>query len=103
MKREREQRANGLGMSICFYWDGGWGPRVSKSHSLMVNLKQEWEFKRGGEMGEKRETSGPNGQLSKPTKIYQRSLSGGRCPGCSSSSVASNLFIQDRYTLFFKN
>ena len=40
---EREKERKGLG--FCFYWDRGWGPRVSWGHFLLASLKHEWEFK----------------------------------------------------------
>ena len=35
--REGKGRENGLG--FCSYWSAGWRPRVSRAHSLLVNLK----------------------------------------------------------------
>ena len=28
-----------VGLGFCFYWDWGWGPRISWAHSLLANLK----------------------------------------------------------------
>lgn len=29
---------------FCFYWGGGLGPRISRAHSLLVNLKHRAEI-----------------------------------------------------------
>ena len=60
-----------MGLGFYFYWSQGSGARAP---SLMVNLKQ----KSGNLKGEKKKTSGPNGQLLKSTKTPKhKSLSGG--------------------------
>lgn len=30
---------------LCLYWGRGWAPRVSRVHSLLVNLKHEWDLR----------------------------------------------------------
>ena len=52
-------------LQFYFYWCRRWGLRISRGSLFLGEFKtQEWKFKAGRE-----KTSGPNGHLSKSTKI----------------------------------
>lgn len=62
----KDKRACTHGLGFCFYWGTRWGLRISQAHSLLVDLKLKgcnlkWTMRK--------QTSSPNGQLLKSTKI----------------------------------
>lgn len=65
MGRKRK-RAQCRDMGFCFYWGWRWKSKVSP-HSLLVSLKCKSRNLKPGKR--KKKTSGPNGQLSRSTKI----------------------------------
>lgn len=82
---ERKQESGSEGLGFCCFGGLTVGPQGFMG-SLFVNLKHK---SRNLMRGKRKKTSGPNGQLSKSTKIFERSFSGERRPGC----VAGNVFI----------
>ena len=72
------ERASEHGSGVLLLLGSGWGPKVSRFHSLFVSLK----YKNGNLKLRKRKNKWPNGQLSKSTKIFKtKGSSGGRQPG----------------------
>ena len=80
---------SGESSSFFLYWGGGWGPRISRAHSLLVNLKHRAEMWRG----KRKRPNSPN-QLLKSAKMSKtKEPAMGRWPGSLSSLVAGSMFL----------
>ena len=82
------ERASEHGSGVLLLLGSGWGPKVSRFHSLFVSLK----YKNGNLKLRKRKNKWPNGQLSKSTKIFKT-----KRPGSLPSPVAGVTFIGESH------
>lgn len=83
--REKERRRESLG--FCFYWGPGWGPKVSRAHSLKQDSRNLRRNKQVAQMVS---------YWNHAKSLKQRSLNEGSRPSSSTSPVAGNVFIGDR-------
>lgn len=89
-RREKEEREKGPGVLLLLR--SGWGSRVSRAHSLLVNL--EHKSRNSKHEGEKKAAQMMS-YWNQLRSLKQQRLHEGRWPGSLSSLVAGRVFIWD--------